>query len=122
MIDSKPPVETSFEKLVAELKVKNIHFFHIDYNAPCLLPKILQNHCFQFLEGMTFVPRENLRRQIGNFFLGGGGRGGRGGWWGGYTAGCIVVFVKIVNSNFQPLVGGTCMVRVVVNVCGLINK
>ena len=32
-----------------------------------------------------------------------------------------MVFVKIVNSNFQPLVGGTRMARVVVNICGL-NK
>ena len=46
------------------------------------------------------------------FFAGGGG-----GWGGGG-----VYRVQIVNSNFQPLVGGTCMVRVVVNICGLTNK
>ena len=35
-----------------------IHYFHIDHNAPCLPPKILHNHCFQFLLGITVVPRE----------------------------------------------------------------
>ena len=35
-----------------------IHHFHIDHNAPCLLPKILHIHCFQFLLGITVVPRE----------------------------------------------------------------
>ena len=36
----------------------HIHHFHIDYNAPCLPPKILRNHCFQFLLGITVIPRE----------------------------------------------------------------
>ena len=58
VIDSKPPVETPFEKLVAELKVKNIHLFHIDHNARCLPPQILHNRCFQFLLGITFVPTD----------------------------------------------------------------
>ena len=40
-------------------------------------------------------------------------------FWGGWGR---VYRVQIVNSNFQPLVGGTCMVRVVVNICGLTNK
>ena len=35
-----------------------IHHFHIDHNASCLPPKILHNHCFQFLLGITVVPRE----------------------------------------------------------------
>ena len=65
VIDSKPPVETPFEKLVAELKVKNIHLFHIDHNARCLPPKMLHNHCFQFLLDITFIPRENRRQRIG---------------------------------------------------------
>ena len=34
------------------------HHFHIDYNVPCLPPKILQNHCFQFLQGIRVVPGE----------------------------------------------------------------
>ena len=29
---------------------------HRDYNAPCIPPKILHNHCFQFLLGITVVP------------------------------------------------------------------
>jgi len=29
--------------------VARIHRFYIDHNAPCLLHKSLQNHCFQFL-------------------------------------------------------------------------
>ena len=35
-----------------------IHHFHIDHNVTCLPPKILHNHCFQFLLGITVVPRE----------------------------------------------------------------
>ena len=42
-----------------------IHHFHIDHDAPCLPPpppyhptQILHNHCFQFLRGITVVPRE----------------------------------------------------------------
>ena len=38
-----------------------IHHFHIGHNAPCLPPpppKILHNHCFWFLLGITVVPRE----------------------------------------------------------------
>ena len=31
------------------LFVARIHHFYIDHNAPCLLHKSLQNHCFQFL-------------------------------------------------------------------------
>ena len=31
---------------------------HIDHNAPCLHPQIFHNHCFQFLLGITVVPRE----------------------------------------------------------------
>ena len=34
------------------------HHFHIDHNASCLPPKILRNHCFQFLLGIIVVPRE----------------------------------------------------------------
>ena len=30
----------------------------MDYNDPCLRPKILHNHCFQFLLGIAVVPRE----------------------------------------------------------------
>ena len=31
---------------------------HIDHNAPCLHPKIIHNHCFHFLLGITVDPRE----------------------------------------------------------------
>ena len=31
--------------------VFHIHQFHIDHNAPCLLPKILHNHYFRYLLG-----------------------------------------------------------------------
>ena len=34
-----------------------IHHFHVDHNAPCS-PKILLNHCFQFLLGIMVIPRE----------------------------------------------------------------
>ena len=36
-----------------------IHPFHIGNNASCLPPKILQNHSFQFLLGITVVQIEN---------------------------------------------------------------
>ena len=36
----------------------SIHYFLIDHNAPCLPTKILHNYCFQFLLGITVVPRE----------------------------------------------------------------
>ena len=35
-----------------------IHHFHKDHNTSCLPPKILHNHCFQFLLGTTVVPRD----------------------------------------------------------------
>ena len=44
--------------MAAILVVSPIHHFHIDHNAPCLSPKILHNHCSQFLLGITVVPRE----------------------------------------------------------------
>ena len=40
------------------LVVNAIHHIHIDHNAPSLSPKILHNHCSQFLLGITVVPRE----------------------------------------------------------------
>ena len=41
-----------------KIEKSGIHHFHIDQNAPCLLPKILHIRCFQFLLGITVVPRE----------------------------------------------------------------
>ena len=41
-----------------KIEKSGIHHFHIDHNAPCLLPKILHIRCFQFLLGITVVPRE----------------------------------------------------------------
>ena len=46
-------------KKVAGLKIKfTFRYFHIDHNAPRSPPKILHNCCFQFLLGITVVPRE----------------------------------------------------------------
>ena len=70
-----------------------IHHFHIDHNAPCLPPKILHNNCFQSLLGITVVPGEIQDNGYANF--------------GGQTS-CIVVYVKIVNTDErtpQPLKG-----------------
>ena len=47
-----------------------IRYFHIDHNAPCLLPKMLHNHCLQFFLGITVVPRE-IKTDLGG--AGGGG-------------------------------------------------
>ena len=47
------------QKKVAGPKIKfTIRYFHIDHNAPSLPSKILLNFCFQFLLGITVVPRE----------------------------------------------------------------
>ena len=35
-----------------------IHHFHFSHNILCLPPKILHNHCFQFLSG-RFCPKRN---------------------------------------------------------------
>ena len=57
----------------------------MDQNAPCLppptpSPQILYNCSFQFLLGITVVPREikDSGYSIFFFFFGGGGGGGRG--------------------------------------------
>ena len=43
----------------------NFHsHFRIDHNAPCLPPKVLRNRCFQFLPGITVVPRESERQWL----------------------------------------------------------
>ena len=44
------------------------------HNALYLSPQILRKHCFQFLLGLTMVPRENKNNAYSK--LGGGG----GGW------------------------------------------
>ena len=46
-------------KKVAGLKIKfTFRYFHIEQNAPSSPSKILHNLCFQFLLGITVVPRE----------------------------------------------------------------
>ena len=50
--------------------------------VPCLPPQILHNHSFQFLLGITVVPREIENNGHAEFFFffffgGGGGGGGR---------------------------------------------
>ena len=52
------------------------------YNALCLHPQILHSHCFQFLLGITVVPREIEDNGYAKF--------------GGKTR-CIMISVKIVN-------------------------
>ena len=64
-------------------KISRILFFHIDHNAPCLHPQILHNHCFQFLLGITVVPREIQDNGYAKF--------------GGLTR-CVMVYVKMVNG------------------------
>ena len=45
-------------EMATMLVVNTILCFHIDHNTPRLPPKILHNHCSQFLLGITVVPRE----------------------------------------------------------------
>ena len=44
--------------------------------VPCLPPQILHNHSFQFLLGITVVPREIENNGHAEFFFLGGGGGG----------------------------------------------
>ena len=68
-----------------------IRYFHIDYNASCLPPKILHNYFFQYLLGITVVPREiedsGYVKCFFFFFWGGGG-----------LTRCFMVYVKMVNG------------------------
>ena len=49
--------------------------------APCLSSKILHNHCFQFLLGITVVPRKIKHSSYAFFFFFGGGGRGQGALW-----------------------------------------
>ena len=53
-----PPSIAMELKVSKEIWDSSIYHFHIDHNALCLPPKILHNHCCQFLLGITVVPRE----------------------------------------------------------------
>ena len=44
--------------ILRTLYISCTHYFHIDHNAPCFPLRILHNHCFQILQGITVVPRE----------------------------------------------------------------
>ena len=44
-----------------------IGHFRKYHNIPCLSPQILHKHCFQFLLGLTMVPRENKNNTYANF-------------------------------------------------------
>ena len=37
-------------------KISFLHHFHIDYNAPCLPPKVLHSHCLRFLSELLQYP------------------------------------------------------------------
>ena len=53
------PLSIAMElKVSKEIWDTSIHHFHIDHNAPCLPPRLLHNHCFQFPLVITVVPRE----------------------------------------------------------------
>ena len=83
------------EWCVLGLFLHTIHYFHIDHKAPCLPPpphslpeKILHNHCFRFLLGVTVVLAEIQDNGFAKFGGGGGGGGGKQGavwsmrkWW-----------------------------------------
>ena len=61
---------------VLEIKVPLyflVHHFHIDHNVPCLPPKILYSHCFQFFPGFYSHSTSNQRQWFCKIF--GGKRG-----------------------------------------------
>ena len=41
-----------------KLQHYTLHHFHQKHNASCLSNNILQNNCFQFLLGITDIPKE----------------------------------------------------------------
>ena len=70
-----------------------IHHFQIDHNAPCRPtppppPRLLHIHCFQFLLGITVVPREIEDNGFASF--------------GRVNTRCIKAYVKMV-SLFLPV-------------------
>ena len=54
--------------ILRKLYISCNNYFHIDHNAPCLPPKILHNHCFQILQGITVVPREIVNNGYAKFW------------------------------------------------------
>ena len=48
----------SHNLLSCALYISCDHYFHIDHNAPRFRLRILLNHCFQIILGITVVPRE----------------------------------------------------------------
>ena len=79
-----PPSVAMELKVSKEIWDPSIHHFHIDHNAPCLPPRLLHNHCFQFLLGITVVPREIEDIGYAKFWE---------------VKRCIMVYVKLVNME-----------------------
>ena len=46
---------------------RSIGHFGKYHNTLCLSPQILRKHCFQFLVGLTVVPRENKNHAYAKF-------------------------------------------------------
>ena len=61
----RPNVTLGMSRCNADVVYFSFHHFHIDHNVSYLPPKILHNHCFQFLLGFTFVPRQWLCNILG---------------------------------------------------------
>ena len=53
------------------------YYLPFSYNALCLPLKILHNYCFQFLLGITVIPRKIQDNVYAKEW-----GGGAGGWWG----------------------------------------
>ena len=70
------------------------YYLPFSYNALCLPLKILHNYCFQFLLGITVIPRKIQDNVYAKDW--GGGRGGGGVSKVHY---CIFVYVKMVNCK-----------------------
>ena len=51
------------------MKVQSLSIGHFEkyHNTLCFSPQILHNHCFQFLLGLTMVPRENKNNAYAKF-------------------------------------------------------
>ena len=54
-------------KLATSLSLRSVGLFGKYHNTFCLSPQSLHKHCFQFLLGLTMVPRENKNNAYAKF-------------------------------------------------------
>ena len=85
------------------LKIKTIHHFCIEHNAPCLPPPPPPPSKKKFITIVFDLSWDdcNIQEKLETLGLKIGGGGGKEGMWVGEEPRCIMVFVKIVNGKSQ---------------------